>query len=260
MPKLDLSGKQLFLFDLDGVFYRGKESPVKIGGSSAVERIRSEGKRMFVLTNNSTDTVEALRGNLVRLGIPVEEREILTSSRLTAEYLANRYGRTTYFLVGERGFDRELKRLGHRRVRGPRAEVVAIGLDRFVTYEKIDRAVKVARNGADLVASHTARVYMSRDGPAIGPGPIVRAIEFASRKRATAVGKPSPLMFKIALEKAGCRAAEAVMIGDQLDTDIQGAASAGIDSILVLTGVDRSAKGTPAIATLGNVDELTRYL
>jgi HAD superfamily hydrolase (TIGR01450 family) len=170
--------------------------------------------------------------------------------------LADRYGSASYFLVGERGFDRELKRLGHRRARGLRADVVVIGLDRFVTYNKLDAAVKVAKNGAELIASHDAKVYMSRDGPAIGPGPLVRAIEFASGKHATTVGKPSPLMFRIALRKARCRAEEAVMIGDQLDTDIEGAANAGIDSVLVLTGVDKSAKGSSAIGTLGNVDEL----
>jgi HAD superfamily hydrolase (TIGR01450 family) len=255
-----LASKKLFLFDLDGVLYKGKEKPVKLGGSKAIEAIRSLGRQLFVLTNNSTDTVETLHRNLVGLGIHVREQEILTSSRLTSEYIADKYGRASYFLVGEEGFDRELIKLGHRRVRGQRADVVAIGLDRHITYEKLDAAAKVARNGAALVASHAAKIYMSGSGPAMGPGPIVKALEYASGKKATAIGKPSPLMFRIALRKAGCTAEEAVMLGDQLDTDVQGAASVGIDPILVLTGVDRSLEGTAAIGTLRNVDELARYL
>jgi HAD superfamily hydrolase (TIGR01450 family) len=260
MKELDLSTKTLFLFDLDGVFYRGKERPVKIGGSRVVQAIRSKGKRLYILTNNSTDTVRKLQGNLSKLGIPVRQDEILTSSRLTAEYLEGRFGSASYFLVGEEGFDRELRRLGHRPVRGPEANVVVVGLDRQITYEKLDQAAKAVRRGATLVASHAATFYMSAHGPALGPGPVVRALESVTGKHAVVVGKPSPLMFTIALRKAGCAAEQAVMVGDQLDTDIEGATLAGIDSILVLTGVDRSAAGTGALGTVANVDDLTRYM
>jgi HAD superfamily hydrolase (TIGR01450 family) len=260
MSRLDLSGKKLFLFDLDGVFYKGKESRIKIGGSTVVERIRSSNKRLFVLTNNSTDTTETIHSNLTQLGISVRRNEILSSSLLTAAYLSERYGRATYYLVGEAGFDKELQRVGHREAHGTNADVVAIGLDRFVTYDKLDTATKFAKSGADLVATHISRIYMSKNGPALGPGPFVRAIEYASGKRATSIGKPSPLMFRMALKTAGCRPEEAVMIGDQLDTDILGADRAGIDSILVLTGVDRSIEGTRAMGTVRNVDDLAKYI
>lgn len=260
MTNLDLSSKRLFLFDLDGVFYKGKERPVKIGGSLVVGTIRSKGKSLFVLTNNSTDTVRTLHRNLVRLGIPVKENEILSSSRLTAEYLKSRYGRVFYYLIGEEGFDRELRRLGHKRVRGRSADVVVVGLDRNVTYSKLDEAAKAAKNGAALVASHAASFYMSRHGAALGPGPLVKALESASGERATVVGKPSPLMFRMALRNGGCSAEEAVMIGDQLDTDVEGATRAGIDSILVLTGIDKSIDGTSALGKIADVDQLAQYI
>lgn len=255
-----LSRKELFLFDLDGVFYKGKERRLKLGGTDVVDRLRNLGKKLYVLTNNSTDTVETLHSNLAQFGIPVKREEILTSSILTAEYIHKKYGKASYFLVGEEGFDRELRRRGHRKARGKRADVVAIGLDRFLTYDKLDLASKVAQAGADLVATHTSRIYMSIHGAAMGPGPIVRALEYASGKKATAIGKPSPLMFRMALKLAGCSADQAVMIGDQLDTDVAGATRAGIDSILVLTGIDKSTKGTNALGTIHNVDELTRLV
>ncbi len=255
-----LEGKVLFLFDLDGVFYRGKESRIKIGGTEAVEAIREAGKRLYVLTNNSTDTVETVHERLLEFDIPVKREEVLTSSLLTAEYLRERRGKVSYFLVGEKGLDAEMKRFGHRRTRGEKADFVVVGLDRKITYDKLDRAVRIVRNGAGIVATHSSRLYMYKTGPAIATGPLVKAIEYASQRRATVVGKPSPLMFSIALKRAGCDRTEAVMIGDQVDTDIEGATRAGIDSVLVTSGIDRDAKGHEPLAVISNVDDIVGML
>ncbi len=255
-----LEGKVLFLFDLDGVFYRGKESRIKIGGTEAVEAIREAGKRLYVLTNNSTDTVETVHERLLEFDIPVKREEVLTSSLLTAEYLRERRGKVSYFLVGEKGLDAEMKRFGHRRTRGEKADFVVVGLDRKITYDKLDRAVRIVRNGAGIVATHSSRLYMYKTGPAIATGPLVKAIEYASQRRATVVGKPSPLMFSIALKRAGCDRTEAVMIGDQVDTDIEGATRAGIDSVLVTSGIDRDAKGHKPLAIISNVDDIVGML
>jgi HAD superfamily hydrolase (TIGR01450 family) len=254
-----LRKKDLFMFDLDGVFYKGKESREKIGGTRAIEALRGSGKKLFVLTNNSTDSVETVHTRLAEFGISVERKEILTSALLTAEYLGRNYGRVSYFLVGEAGLESEMKRCRHTRTEGEEAQFVVVGLDRKLTYDKLDQAARLVRNGASIVATHTARLYMYNDGPAIATGPIVRALEYATQKKATVIGKPSPLMFKIALERAGCAKRQAVMIGDQVETDLEGASRAGIDSILVTTGVDQYARGT-AIATIRNVDDLVDLL
>ncbi len=257
---IDLKKKKLFLFDLDGVLLKGKERPVRIGGTKLVKKIRERGGKLFVLTNNSTDTVETVHARLKKVGIPIRTEEILTSARLTAEYARAKFGKATYFLIGEAGFEEELRRQGLRRTLGSRASVLLVGLDRRLTYRKLDAAVKVARNGAEIVATHAAAMYMSRDGPAIAVGPILRAVEYATGKRGVAVGKPSPLMFNIALDKAGCDKDDAVMVGDQEDTDIIGATRAGIDSVLVLSGVADGKARTRAKAKVGNVDELADYL
>ena len=91
-------------------------------------------------------------------------------------------------------------------------------------------------------------------------GPFVKAIEYGSGKRATVIGKPSPLMFRIAVDRARCSREEAVMIGDQADTDIAGAHRSGIDAILVTSGVDREAPGYRLLSKLSNVDELVPLL
>jgi len=257
---LDLSEKRLFLFDLDGVFYRGKETRIKIGGTRIVQELRRRGKKLLVLTNNSTDTVETVRSRLTEAGVPIKRTEILTSSLVTAQHLLAKYGRVSYYLVGERGLDTEMKRLGHRRVEGNHADFVVVGLDRHLTYEKLNHATMLGRRGSPIVATHISALYMARDGPAMATGPIVRALEYSTGTRAIEVGKPSPLMFKVALRDAGMLARDAVMVGDQIDTDIEGARRAGIDSILVTSGVDKNIKGTEALASVPNVDSLVRFL
>jgi len=258
--RLDLSSKQLFLFDLDGVFYKGKEKRIKIGGTKIVKELRKRKKKLLVLTNNSTDSTETVWSRLVETGVPVRRDEILTSSVVTAQYLRSKYGRVSYFLVGERGLETEMRRLGHRRVNGDRADFVVVGLDRHLSYDKLNQATTVARNGAPIVATHISALYMARDGPSMATGPIVRALEYAASKKSIEVGKPATLMFKVALRDADCHARDAVMVGDQIDTDIKGAVRAGIDAILVKTGVDKDIRGTGAIASISNVDDLVRFL
>ncbi len=255
-----LDRKSLFLFDLDGVFYKGKESRVKIGGARAIEALRDRGRKLYILTNNSTDSAATVHSRLTEFGIPVRREEVLTSGLLTAEYLRDRHGKVDYFLVGEKGLEEEMRKCGHRRVDDEEADFVVVGLDRKITYKKLDQASGLARNGAGIVATHVSRLYMYKTGPAMATGPLVKAIEYASGKRATVIGKPSPLMFRIALERAGTEADDAVMIGDQADTDIAGAARAGIDAILVTSGIDKEAPGFRLLATLSNVDKIVPLL
>ncbi len=260
MTKRPLRNKNLFLFDLDGVFYKGKESRTKIGGTKAIEALRAKGKDILVVTNNSTDSVETIHSRLAEFKIPVKLEEVLSSSLLTSEYLLKKHGKVSYFLVGEAGLDHEMKKLGHRRTAANRAQFVVVGLDRKVTYDKLDFAARLVREGAGLVATHSSALYMYKTGPAIATGPLVKAIEFASGKRATVIGKPSPLMFRIALERAKRSRDESVMVGDQLDTDILGASRAGIESVLVTTGVDKGPDGFKVLATIQNVDSIVGLL
>lgn len=257
---MDLRAKKLFLFDLDGVFYRGKEKPMKIGGTEIVGRIRAMGKKLLLLTNNSTDSVATIHSRLARLGVPIGKDEILTSSLLTAEYLLRRYGKVSYFLIGERGLQREMQRFGHVRTYGESAKVVVVGLDRRLTYEKLDHAARLIRRGSKILATHSSRVYMYKTGPALATGPTVKALEYATGAKATVIGKPALPMFRLALKRARCRAGEAVMVGDQIETDIAGAAAAGVDAILVRTGVDQTIRGSAALAAVPNVDSLVSYV
>jgi HAD superfamily hydrolase (TIGR01450 family) len=234
---MNLKKIQVFFFDLDGVLSVGKENPRYLGGREVVKEIKALGKKTFVLTNDSTHTREEIHQNLTRLGFNFALDEILTSSFLTANYLRQKFGVASFFLIGEDGLKRELEAAGHRPTeRNP--QVVVVGFDRKLTYEKLDNALRFLREGSRLIGSYGGAVYMSDHGPALSAGPIIKALEYGSGERAIMIGKPSPRMFRLALQSAHEKSAQAVMVGDQLETDLLGARRAGVHTILVLTGVE----------------------
>ncbi len=254
---------RVFLFDLDGVLSVGKESPRYLGGREVVSRIKLSGKKAFVLTNDSTHVREEIFQNLSQLGFSFQVEEILTSSYLTATYLTERFGKATFFLVGEEGLRRELEDAGHVPTRD-QPQVVVVGLDRGLTYDKLDNALRFLRTGAGLIGSYGGVLYMGDNGPALSAGPLIKALEYGSGKSAIIIGKPSPRMFRLALRKAKEKPGRAVMVGDQIETDLLGARRAGVHTVLVLTGVETSdtvarSKFKPELI-IGSVDSLAEKL
>jgi HAD superfamily hydrolase (TIGR01450 family) len=234
---MKLSSMKIFFFDLDGVLSTGKETPRYLGGREVVEKIKSLGKKALILTNDSTHTRQEIQQNLANLGFAFAFDDILTSSFLTANYLSQKFGKASFFLVGEGGLKRELQTAGHQ-LSETKPQVVVVGLDRKLTYEKLDNALRFLREGAGLIGSYGGAVYMSDHGPALSAGPIIRALEYGSNKKAIMIGKPSPRMFRLALQRAHEKPSHAVMIGDQIETDLLGAQKAGVHTVLVLTGVE----------------------
>jgi len=233
---MNVNSLRVFFFDLDGVLSVGKARPHYLGGREVVRRLKESGRKAFVLTNNSTGTRRDVYRNLRRLGFTFEIDEVLTSSYLTARYLTQRFGEARFSLIGETGLRDELEAAGHHASHKP--QVVVVGLDRRLSYNKLDEALRHLRTGAALVGLYGGAVYMSDKGPALSAGPIIKALEFASGKRAAMIGKPSPRMFKLALQLADEEPTRAVMVGDQIETDVLGARRAGVHTILVLTGVE----------------------
>ena len=261
---MKLKRMRLFLFDMDGVLSIGKETQRYLAGREVIARIKSSGKQAFVLTNDSTNTRENVHRNLMRLGFNFDLEDILTSSYLTALYLTQRFRRpVSFFLVGENGLLQELQAAGHKFTESS-PDVVVVGFDRGLNYSKLDLALRFLRNTSALIGSYGGAVFMSDKGPALSAGPIIKALEYGSHKRAIMIGKPSPRMFNLALKRADERAEYAVMVGDQIETDLVGAKKAGVHTILVLSGVEnedsinKSAMRPELIVE--NVDLLARYL
>ncbi len=225
------------LFDLDGVLYRG-DDPVP-GAGEAIGRVREQGATIRFLTNNSARTPDEVAGRLERMGIAAAPSEVITSANATAALLHREGATGTAFVIGERGIRDALAGIGIRVVDGSpeRADLVVVGWDRDLTYDRLRTAALLIQRGARLVATNADATYPAPDGLWPGGGAILAAVTTATGATPTVVGKPSRPMFEAAAEDTGAR--HPLVVGDRLDTDIAGAAAMGWDSLLVLTGASR---------------------
>jgi len=248
---------KLYIFDLDGTLFRG-DTPIP-EAVVAVGRLRDQGKAVRFLTNNSSTAVEAVAAKLRRLGYEADAAEIETSATGTAAYLLAQ-GIRSVQCVGEAGLVETLQRAGLDAV-GPDddwlspTDAVVAGICRQLTYAHLAKAMRSIRAGARFVATNADATYpIENDGLIPGAGSIVAAIRTASETEPFVVGKPSPFLTQIVLEKAGVTANEALVIGDRMDTDIESGKAAGCETLLVLTGVTRTAP--PGQACVGSLAEL----
>jgi glycerol-1-phosphatase len=228
-----------FLFDLDGVLYRGEE-PIE-GAAGTLATLRSLGKGLAFITNNSSRTPEAIAAHLTGLGIEARPDEVETSALATAELLRSRAVASAY-VVGEEGLRTALSAAGLTVVEGsaPDVEVVVVGWDRGFDYAELATACVLIQRGASLVASNADASYPVGDGLVLpGAGAILAAIQTATGVGAEVVGKPNAPIFRAALQRAG--GGRPLVIGDRLDTDIEGAHRLDWDSLLVLTGITTGA-------------------
>jgi HAD superfamily hydrolase (TIGR01457 family) len=226
-----------FLFDLDGVIYRGNE--VVPGAPDAVARIRGMGKGIAFVTNNSGRTPDAVATKLTGLGVPAKPADVETSALVTAALLAGR-GVSEAFVVGERGIRQALQDAGIALLDGDaqHAQVVVVGWDRQADYTKLRVASLLVERGAALVATNDDASYPAPDGNWPGAGALLAAIETTTGRRAEVVGKPHAPIMVAALERAG--GGLPLVIGDRLETDIAGAVGLSWDSMLVLTGIAKA--------------------
>ncbi len=230
-----------FLFDLDGVLYRGT-SPVP-HAAEAIARLRRSGRRLAFVTNNSSATPATVAERLATVGIAADTSEIETSALTTATLLADR-GISTAFVVGEAGIRLALAEAGVRVVEGSdgggHPEAVIVGLDRGVNYEALRDASLLVEDGVPLIATNADASFPAADGSAWpGAGALVAAIEATTGAKAEIVGKPNPPILRASLARAG--GGIPLVVGDRVDTDIAGARGLGWDSLLVLTGSTTAA-------------------
>jgi 4-nitrophenyl phosphatase len=234
-------GYKAYFVDMDGVIWVG--SKIIEEAVRAVNILHEREKIVIFLTNNSTRSRTSYVKALSDAGIKwASERHVVSSGYATALYLKKLYGGGKAYVVGESGLMEELISQGFE-IAEPedcwdKVDFVVVGMDRKFDYEKLWNAMTAVRNGAVYIATNMDPTFPSERGLAPGAGAIVAAISTGAGKSPDiVVGKPSRIMFDIAVEIAGT--SNALVIGDRLDTDIVGAKSAGLDSLLVLTGVTK---------------------
>jgi HAD superfamily hydrolase (TIGR01450 family) len=232
----------LVIFDLDGVIYL-VDKPID-GAAEAVERLRNSGTAVAYATNNASRRAPDVAALLTGMGVPAEPAEVLTSAGASAAMLAERLpAGAPVLVVGAEALRAEVRDAGltpvDRFEDSPAAVVQGYGPD--VGWKILAEAALSVRAGATWMATNTDKTLPSPRGPLPGNGSLVAVLRTAlDRDPDVVVGKPAPALFTTAASLS--RAERALVVGDRLDTDIEGAVGAGMDSLLVLTGVSGPAE------------------
>jgi HAD superfamily hydrolase (TIGR01458 family) len=226
-----------FLIDLDGVLYTGNRAVD--GAQDAIGFLRENGYPFRCLSNSTRRCRHSIAAHLLSLGFDIPESHIFTPPLAAVAYMKTS-GRTGYHLLATGDVEQDFAEMGERDPgTGPDWVIIGDAGDK-VTYSSLNVAFRFLMGGADLLALEHDRYWMAADGLSLAAGPIVRALEYATGKTATVMGKPSQLFFSLALQDLHLPPGQVAMIGDDIVTDIGGAYHAGMRGILVRTGKFRS--------------------
>lgn len=227
------------LLDLDGVVYTGSR-PLP-GAAAFFGYLGQSGRRCQCITNNSTLSADEYAIKLGGMGIAVGPQGVLTSSEATAVSLQGRLAPGARVMaIGEEGLLRAL--LGHGfRVVDRDPEAVVCGLDRRLTYDRLQRACRAIRAGATLIATNPDLSLPTEEGFLPGNGATLAYLQAATGVSPLVIGKPEATMLDVAMQRIGATRAETAIVGDGLLTDILAGQRAGVTTILVLTGVTQRA-------------------
>jgi len=223
-----------WLMDMDGVLVR-EEQPIP-GADRFLARLRELGLPFLVLTNNSIYTRRDLTARLAASGLHVPEEAIWTSALATARFLSDQRPGGSAFVIGEAGLTTALHDAGYTLTeRTP--DYVVLGETRTYSFERITRAIRLIAAGARFIATNPDATGPSLDGPLPATGSVAALISRATGVEPYFVGKPNPLMMRSALNAIDAHSETAAMVGDRMDTDIVSGLEAGMETVLVLTGV-----------------------
>ncbi len=234
-----LRDAEAFIFDMDGVLYRGKQ-PLP-GVNEMIDAIEARGRKYLFATNNSMATPAEYVRRMAGYGVTVDASHIQTSGTATRDFLLGELPEGAKLLVvGMPALGAQLQ-MDTTFVLSddPEDDIAAVvaGLDQRFSYDTLARALTAIRQGARFIATNTDATLPVENGVLPGAGSIIAAIATASGSQPTVVGKPETLMMEAGVAQLGSQASRTVMIGDRLDTDILAAQRAGLATALVLTGV-----------------------
>jgi HAD superfamily hydrolase (TIGR01450 family)/PhzF family phenazine biosynthesis protein len=226
-----------FVVDLDGVVWIGPDAVT--GAASTLSKLRARGKRLIYLTNDPGLRRSDCAKRLHKLGVEATARDVITVGAAAAAFFAsNKKGQTAY-VMGPAALKEELRKAGLRLLDGleggERVDLVIVGGHEDFDYEELRTAALAVRRGAGLYCTGRDPTFPMPDGPWPATGAIVAAVEAAAGRRAKSLGKPEGFIFELARQRL-IRCARVAVIGDGLDSDIQGGQRAGLATILVLTG------------------------
>ena len=229
---------ECWLTDMDGVLvHEGVPVP---GAQEFVAALEKSGKRYLVLTNNSIYTPRDLHARLRVSGIDVPPQAIWTSALATAQFLDSQRPGGTAYVIGEAGLTTALHEIGYV-LTDSDPDYVVLGETRSYSFTAITRAIRLVEAGARFLATNPDPTGPSVEGSLPATGSVAALITRATGVDPYFVGKPNPLMMRSALNTVGGHSESTAMIGDRMDTDIVSGMEAGLETVLVLTGVTTRA-------------------
>jgi HAD superfamily hydrolase (TIGR01458 family) len=222
-----------FLIDLDGVLYVGDQAIT--GARESIDLIRDRNYTYRFVSNTTRRCRKSVAERLSSLGFDIPAEYIFTPPLAAVAYIKNSGKHHCYLLTtGDVFLDFNQECIGNDAA--PIDHVILGDAGDKISYNSLNTAFRHLMNGADLIALENDRYWMAPDGLALSAGPFVHALEFATGKSATIMGKPSKTFFELALSDMGLRADQVAIIGDDILTDIGGGRSLGMQGILVRTG------------------------
>jgi NagD protein len=227
---------EYWLSDMDGVLvHEGQPIP---GADEFIRRLTASGKPFLILTNNSIYTRRDLAARLASAGLQVPVESIWTSALATAQFLADQRPEGSAYVIGEAGLTTALHEAGYV-LTDLDPDYVVLGETRTYSFSQITRAIRLIERGARFIATNPDPIGPSAEGSLPACGAVAAMITKATGVDPYFVGKPNPLMMRTALNRVGGHSECTAMVGDRMDTDVVAGVEAGLETILVLTGVTR---------------------
>lgn len=260
----DLSGKKLWLLDMDGTIYM--EDRIFDGTLELLSRIRTLSGRYVFITNNSSKSVMDYLTKVNRMGIPAEEEDFFTSAQAAVLLLQERHPGAKVYCQGTASLIRELRSGGIDVTESVEpVDVVLLGFDLELTSEKLRRTCQILTEQSPVYyATNPDLVCPVSFGYVPDCGSISEMIRNATGKYPTFIGKPEPTMIRIVMEKFGCSQKQTVVVGDRVYTDIAAGVHAGVDTVGVLSGEatleDYQRTSTPPTWLFRDVREIRNAL
>ena len=229
-----IRNKEGFIIDMDGVIYHGNK--ILPGVIDFLNWLEDSGKKYLFLTNSPERTPKELQEKLKRLGINVGEEHFYTSALATASFLSSQMPNGSAYIIGDAGLIHAMYSVGYS-VNNVNPDYVVVGDTHSYNFEKVELAVNLVIRGAKLIGTNPDVSGPVENGITPSTKALIAPIEIATGKKAYYVGKPNPLMMRIALKKLGVKRENAIVIGDRMDTDVRCGLESELETLLVLSGI-----------------------
>lgn len=224
---------KLFVLDMDGTFYLGEE--ILEGSLEFLEKVSGGGKQFLFFTNNSSKSPELYIEKLRRMDCHITRDQIMTSGDVTICYLKRNHPGKRVYLMGTPALEDSFRQAGILLVE-EEPQIVVVGFDMTLTYQKLERACTFIRNGAEFLATHMDINCPTRQGMIPDCGAMCKLIESSTGRQPRFLGKPAPETLEMVLEQTGFQRGETAFVGDRLYTDVATGVNNGAKGLLVLSG------------------------